>query len=152
MLVAVHAHPVAAVTVTVAVRPAARAFAEAGEIVGAQGAPACVTVKLLPPMVRTADLDVVAGFAVTLYPTEPLPVPLAPAVIEIQVAVSVDVHAHPAAAVTATEPVLAEKATLADVAAIVGAHGAPAWETVNVLAPIVTVPVRALVEGLALTE
>jgi hypothetical protein len=66
LLVAVHAHPVAAVTVTEAVTPAAAALADGAEIVGAQGAAAWSTVKALPPMVIVADRGVLAGFAVTL--------------------------------------------------------------------------------------
>ena len=66
LLVAVHAHPVAAVTVTEAVPPAATAVDEDAEIVGAHGAPAWFTVKVLPPIVIVADLGVVVGLAVTL--------------------------------------------------------------------------------------
>ena len=44
--VAVHAHPVAAVTATVPVLAANGTFTEGAAIVGAQGAPACVTVKV----------------------------------------------------------------------------------------------------------
>jgi hypothetical protein len=66
LLVAVHAHPVAEVTVTVPVAPAAGALADAAEIVGAHGAPACVTVNALPPIVSVAVRAVAVGFAVTL--------------------------------------------------------------------------------------
>ena len=67
LLVAVHAQPVAAVTLTVApVVPAAGAVADVAEIVGAHGAPACVTVKLLPPIVIVAERAVVVGLAVTV--------------------------------------------------------------------------------------
>jgi hypothetical protein len=67
LLVAVHAQPVAAVTLTVApVIPAAGAVADVAEIVGAHGALACVTVKELPPIVIVAERAVVVGFAVTV--------------------------------------------------------------------------------------
>jgi hypothetical protein len=83
--------------------------------------------------------------------TDPLPLPVAPALMAIQDALSVAVHAQPVAAVTVTVFVLAAEPTLADAGAIVGAHGAPAWVTVKVLPPIVSVPVRAVVVGLAVT-
>jgi hypothetical protein len=38
-------------------------FADVGAIVGAQGAPACVTVKVLPPTVSVPVRGVVVGFA-----------------------------------------------------------------------------------------
>jgi hypothetical protein len=81
----------------------------------------------------------------------PGPLPLAPALIEIHVALSVAVHAQPVAAVTVTLALVAPAPTLAETGARVGAHGAPAWVTVKVLPPIVSVPVRALVVGLAVT-
>jgi hypothetical protein len=152
LLVAAHAQPVAAVTLTAPpVIPAATTLADAADSVGAQGAPACVTVKATPPIVSVAERAVVVGFAVTLYVTDPLPLPVAPALMVIQAALSVAVHAHPVTAVTATVFVLAAKPTLADTGAIVGAQGAPAWVTVNVLPPIVSVPVRAVVVGFAVT-
>jgi hypothetical protein len=151
LLAASHAQPLAAVTATVAVIPAATTSADAADSVGAQGAAACVTVKATPPIVSVAERAVVVGFAVTLYVTDPLPLPVAPALMVIQAALSVAVHAHPVTAVTATVFVLAAKPTLADTGAIVGAHGAPAWVTVKVLSPTVSVPVRAVVVGFAVT-
>jgi hypothetical protein len=64
--VAVQPQPVAAVTATVPLLAAAPTVAESGVSVGAQGAPACVTVKVLPPMVSVPVRAVVVGFAVTL--------------------------------------------------------------------------------------
>ena len=66
LLVAVHAQPVAAVTVTVPVPAAAVGLADAGELVGVHGAPACVMVNVLPPIVSVAVREVVPGFAETL--------------------------------------------------------------------------------------
>ena len=66
LLVAVHAQPVTAVTVTVPVPAADVTLAEAGEIVGTHGTPACVTVKVLPPMVTVPLRPVVVVFAATL--------------------------------------------------------------------------------------
>jgi hypothetical protein len=83
--------------------------------------------------------------------TDPLPLPVAPALIVIQDALSVAVHAQLVAAVTVTVFVLAAEPTLADAGAIVGAQGAPAWVTVKVLPPMVSVPVRAVVVGFAVT-
>jgi hypothetical protein len=67
----------------------------------------------------------------------------------IQVALSVAVQAQPVAADTVTLFVLAPNATLADAGEIVGTHGAPACVTLNVLPPIVSAAVRAVVVGLA---
>jgi len=64
--VAVQAQPVAADTVTLLVLAPKATFADAGVMVGAHGAPACVTMKLLPPMVKVAVRAVVVGFAVKL--------------------------------------------------------------------------------------
>ncbi len=66
LLVAVQLQPVAAVTVTVAVVAADVGLADAGEIVGVQGTPACVTVKVLPPTVRVAVRAVALVLAVTV--------------------------------------------------------------------------------------
>ena len=67
LLVAVQAQPVPAVTVLVPVTAAEVTLADAGEIVGAHGAAACcVTVNVLPPIVRVPLRDVVAVFAATL--------------------------------------------------------------------------------------
>jgi hypothetical protein len=142
MLVAVHAQPVAAVTAMVPVLAADVTFADAGEIVGVQGAPACVTVNVLPPTVSVPVRGAVAVLAATAYVTEPLPLPAAPALMVIHASLLVAVHAQPVDAVTATVPVPAAAVTLADAGEIVGVQGAAACVTVNVLLPIVSVPVR----------
>jgi hypothetical protein len=51
LLVAVQLHPVPAVTVTVPVPAADVTLADAGEIVGTHGVPACVTVNVEPAIV-----------------------------------------------------------------------------------------------------
>jgi hypothetical protein len=66
VLVAVHAQPVAAMTETLPVPPAATTLADVGEMVGAHVAPACVIVKVLPATVRVPVLAVLLGFPVTL--------------------------------------------------------------------------------------
>ncbi len=66
LLLAVHAHPVAAVTETLPVVAPAPTFADVGEIVGAHAVPACVTVKVAPATVTVAVLAAVPVFATTL--------------------------------------------------------------------------------------
>jgi hypothetical protein len=149
--VAVHAQPVAAVTVTVPLLADEPTLAESGASVGAQGAPACVTVKVWPPIVSVPLRGVVVEFAVTLKVTEPLPVPVAPALMVIQPALLAAVQPQPADAVTATVPLPALAVMFADAGEIVGTHGIPAWFTVNVEPAIVTVPVLPVVALLAAT-
>jgi hypothetical protein len=70
----------------------------------------------------------------------------------IQVALLVAVHAQPAPAVTVTVPLVATDVdSVADDGRIVNEHGAPGCVTVNVLPPIVSVPVREEVVELAAT-
>ena len=67
LLAAVQLQPVPAVTETLPVAAAADVrFDDVGEIVNVQGAPACVTVKVLPAMVSVPVREVVAAFAATL--------------------------------------------------------------------------------------
>ena len=66
LLVAVHAQPVDAVTATVPVLAVDATLADAGEIVGVQGAAACVTVNVLPPTVSVPVRCVAVVFAATL--------------------------------------------------------------------------------------
>jgi hypothetical protein len=145
LLDAFHPHPVAAVTATVPVPAAAVGFADAGEIVGTHGAAAWVTVNVVPPIVSVPVRGVVVVLAATLYVTEPLPLPVAPAVTVIQASLLVAVQPQPLAAVTVTVPVPAADVGLADAGEMVDVQGAAAWLTVNVLAPIVNVPVRGVV-------
>ena len=152
LLVALHAQPLPAVTVTVPLPPADVGLADGGEMVGAQGAAAWFTVKVLPTIVSVPVREVVVVFAATSYVTEPLPVPVAPALIVIHATLLVALHAQPVAAVTVTVPEPATSDTLADVGAIVGVQGAAAWFTVKVLPPIVTVPVREVVVVFAATS
>jgi len=67
LLVAVQLQPVPAVTVTVPVVATDDVrFDDAGKIVNEHGAPACVTVKVCPPIVIVPVRDVVDVFAATL--------------------------------------------------------------------------------------
>jgi hypothetical protein len=63
----------------------------------------------------------------------------------------VAVHGQAAAAVTAIVPVVADAATDAAVGAIWFVQTMPAWLTVKVCPPIVTVPLRLAVPGFAAT-
>jgi hypothetical protein len=70
----------------------------------------------------------------------------------IQAALLVAVHAQPAPAVTVTVPLAAtDVESVEDDGRIVKEHGAPGCVTVNVLPPIVSVPVREEVVELAAT-
>lgn len=77
-LEAVQLQPAPAVTTTVPVAPAALTLADAGEIDGAHGAPAWVTVKVSPPIVSDPVRDTLDVFAATAYDTDPFPLPAAP--------------------------------------------------------------------------
>ena len=67
MLAAVQLQPVPAVTVTVPVAAAdVVRFDEVGAIVNVQGAPACVTLKVWPPIVMVPVRELVLVFALTL--------------------------------------------------------------------------------------
>lgn len=149
LLAAVQLHSAPAVTATVSVVPVKTTLVETGEIVDTQGAPACVTVKVLPPIVRVPVREVVTVFDAMSNVTEPAPLPLAPDATVIHVAVSAAVHAHPVAADTVTVFVLAPNATFAEAGEIVGAHGAPACVTLNALPPTVRLAVRAVVVAFA---
>ena len=64
-LTALQVHPAGAVTVTVPLTIVEATLADAGEIVGVQGAPACVTVNVLPATVAVPVRDDAPGFAAT---------------------------------------------------------------------------------------
>jgi len=67
LLVAVQLQPVPAVTVTVPVAATEDVrFDDVGAIVNVHGAPACVTVKLCPPIVIVPVREVVPVFAAML--------------------------------------------------------------------------------------
>ena len=66
LLTAVQLQPVPAVTVTVPVVADDVGFNDVGEIVKVHGTPACVTVKVWPPIVIVPVREVVLVFAATL--------------------------------------------------------------------------------------
>lgn len=65
LLDAVHAQPVAAVTLMVPPSPPDAMLAEAGEIVGAHAAAACVTVNVVPAIVSVPVRTEAVPFAAT---------------------------------------------------------------------------------------
>ena len=142
LLAAVHAHPVAAVTVLLPVPPAAVNDCVVGEIAGEQVAAACVTVNVAPAIVSVPVRPVVTVFAATLNPTVPLPDPAAPLVSVIQDALLAAVHAQPLATVTALLPLPPAAVNDWLVGEIDGEQAAAACVMVNVAPAIVSVPVR----------
>lgn len=80
-----------------------------------------------------------------------MPVPVAPAVTVIQPSLLVADHPHPVDALTVTMLEAPEAPVVVDVGESVDTHETPAWMTVNVCPPIVSVPVRELVLVLSAT-
>ena len=144
LLTAVHAHPVAAVTVVDPEPPVALVVCDEGEMVGTQGAPASLTVNVRPPTVRVPLRGVVEEFAVALNPTVPGPEPDPPDVTVSQPLLLVALHPHPAGAVMVRIPVPPVPATDCDVGEMSNVHGMPVCVTLNVLLPIVTDPLRVV--------
>jgi hypothetical protein len=105
LLAAVHAQPVAAVTLAPPLPPAAAKDCVVGEIDGEQVAAACVTVKVAPAIVMVPVRLEATVFAATLKAAVPLPEPAAPLVTVIQDALLAAVHAQPVATVTLLLPV-----------------------------------------------
>jgi hypothetical protein len=136
---AVHAQPPGDVTLTVVVPAAAGTDTCPGEIENEQFS-ACEIVNVRPPMLsvpcRTGPV-----FAVTVNPTEPLPVPVAPDVIVTQPALLVAVQPQPPPALTFTEPVPPLAAALNEDVASEIEQPLP-WVTVNVCPPAVIAALR----------
>jgi len=152
LLAAVHAQPVARVTVLLPLPPAAENDCVVGEIDAVHGAAACVTVNVAPAIVSVPVRLDATVFAATLKPTVPLPEPVAPLVNVIQAALLAAVHAHPVAAVTLLLPVPAAAVKDCVVGEIAGEQPAAACVTVNVAPAIVSVPVRLVVTVFAATS
>ena len=117
------------------------------------GAAACETVNVFPAAVIVPVLAPPV-FAATENATVPLPVPEPPLVIVIHDAFAPAVHAHvPVEAPTAMDPVPPDSVNVWLAGEIVNVQGAgaAACDTVNVLPPIVRVPVRAAPEFAAAT-
>lgn len=120
-------------------------------MVSVQGAPASVTVKMLPAIVSVPVRALAALFAAALKLTVPLPDPLAPAVTVIHPLLLAAVHAHPAGAFTVAVPVPPPEPMLCAEGEIVSVQTTPACVTVKVAPAIVSVPVRAAVDVLPAT-
>lgn len=101
VVLAVHAQPAGAVTVTDRVPPVT--VISIGETVKWHAAPPWVSVTAVPPMFSVAVRGDVEGFAATVTLTKPVPVP--PAVLSVahETVLSAD-HAQPVPAVTHTAP------------------------------------------------
>src|SRR3954470_24958406 len=113
LLLAVHAQPAPAETLTLAEPPAAGTVKPDGPSPIVHPLP-WVTVKVWPAIVNVPDRTPPVVPA-TLYCTVPLPFPLAPEVIESQDALVVAVHAQPAPLVRPTLPVPPDAGMLAEV-------------------------------------
>ena len=88
--------------------------------------------------------------AVALKATEPSPLPVAPLVTANQpVSLLTAVQAQPAGAVTVVDPLARLALTAWLVGLIAYVHPTPAWVTVSVCPPIVSVPLRCAVLALA---
>jgi hypothetical protein len=143
LLDAVHAHPAGAPIEVVTVPPPAPTELFAGVSAYVQGAAAWSTVNVCPPIVSVPCRVCVAAFAAAENDTEPLPLPLALPVTINQVGMLlVALHEQPAGAVIAVDPVPPPAATDALIGDSEYVQAAPAWLTVNVCPPIVSVPCR----------
>lgn len=124
LLLVLQAHPAVAVTVIVPLPATDVTLADAGEIVGAQGVPACVTVKVAPAIVRVPVRLAVPVFAAAVNDTVPDPVPAAPEVIVSQAALLVALQTQPIPAVTVLLPVPPAATMACEAGEMLGAHGA----------------------------
>jgi hypothetical protein len=115
LLTAVQSQPAPAVTVALPLPALAVTLWDVGFTAYVHGMPSCVTVSVLPAIVRVpvrGDVDALAAIA---YVVVPLPVPLAPAVIVSHPALLTAVHAQPVPAVTVAVAVSALASTFSDV-------------------------------------
>ena len=150
LLVAVHAHPVVALTEVDDAPPVAATVRLVGDSVTSHAEPACVIVKGCPATSSVPVLASAVVFAAAVNVTEPLPVPLAPPVtVSHDVLLLTPVHAHPAGDVTPVEPVPPPAGTEPLAAESVNVQAMPGCVTLKLCPAIVSVPVRELVLLLA---
>ena len=150
LLAADQSQPAPEVTVVEPVPPAAATDKLFDEIANVHPAAACVTVNVWPATVSVPLRGDVLGLADALNATLPLPLPVAPPVtVNHPVSLLTPVQAHPVDAVTFVEPVAVPAAIDWLGGEMEYIHCAPACVTLNVWPPMVSVPVRALVSGLA---
>ena len=149
LLAAVQLQPVVVVTSDDPVPPADVTVWLVGEIESEHADAFCVTVYAWLPIVMVPVRDCVVGLAVTLNVTRALPVPPPPPDTVNQLALLTAVQAHPSAAVTFVNPDPRPDPTVVLVGEIATAQATPAWLTVRLCPPIVSVPLRCVVLALA---
>jgi hypothetical protein len=147
---AVQSQPAVAVTATLDVPAPAATESVVGAAENEHAVPAWVTVMVWPATVAVPVRALALELAATLSVTAPSPLPEAGLTV-IHDALLVAVQAQPPGAVTATLEVPASASTDSVVGAAENVHARPAWVIVTVCPATVTVPVRALVSGLAAT-
>ncbi len=142
-----------AVTDTVPVPPAAAMLVYVGFRVIVGFRPDCVTLNVIPAIVRLPDRELDDVLATTVYPTVPFPVPEAPDRIDIQDELLVAVHAaSPGVAVTETVAFPPELAGVADGGFKLKDAEEPDCVMLNVWPAIVSEPDREFDEVFAATE
>ena len=95
-----------------------------------------------PATVTDVERGVNAVFATTVKVTVPLPLPEEPDAMLSQVLCSDDDHVQPTGEVTARDAEPPARATNSDPGDTEYVHGTPAWTTLTVCPPMVTVPLR----------
>ena len=148
LLVAVHVHPLAAVTAVVDDPPAAVSVWASGDTPNVHAAPVWVTVTAWPATVSVPMRWAVEVLVAALKVTVPLPFPLAPPLMVSQAALLVAVQAQPLAAVTAVVDDPAAAASVRDVGETPKAHDAPVWVIVTVCPATVSVALRGAADVL----
>jgi hypothetical protein len=149
---AVHTQPDCVVTVNVPVVPPAGIVTRAGVTENVQDALGSVTTNVWPAIVSVADRALVVVFAAAVKLTVPEPERPVPLEMVTHAAPLVALQLHPTPVVTLTLLLPPPAAIARLVGEIVKVHAAAACMTVNMLVPIVTVPLRASVPVFAATE
>jgi hypothetical protein len=141
-VVAVHAHPPAALTaIAVPVPEVAGTDCDDG-LIDVAHEPDCVTANVRPAIVKL-PVRTLPVFAAAENATAPLPLPLAPWLMVSHESPVDAVHAQPAPMVTAIDGPTPPAAAIVALEGFSDAAHEPAWFTVNVWPAIVAVPLRA---------
>jgi hypothetical protein len=151
LLIAVHAQPAAAVTLTLPFVLDCGADTLWGEMAVVHATPAWVTVTVWPAIVNVPVRGVLAVFAAIDSDTVPVPLPVAPPVTVIHGSALAAVHEQPATEVTEMLPGEALAATDKLVDDSVNVHAGAACVTPKARPPTVIVAERAAVVELAAT-
>jgi hypothetical protein len=146
--VAVHAHPVGEVRVTLPVPAPAETDCVVADNANVQATPACVTLNAWPPTVIVAERETPAVFAVYVNVIVALLDPLAGDTVS-QVWLDAADQVHPEGEVSENVPEPAAAPTEADAGDSAKVHVTPCWVTVSVWPPTVTVAVRDVVDVFA---